>query len=62
VSEPLIALQEIVEALDRRIPQVERVGEARIAADAERLRAAAIQRIAVLRNPVSAWEDEGGAG
>ncbi|HYS24008.1 MAG TPA: hypothetical protein VEP46_00350 [Vicinamibacterales bacterium] len=39
-----------------------RVGEARIAADAERLRAAAIQRIAVLRNAVSAWEAEGGAG
>jgi len=49
VPEPLLALQELVEALDRRTPQVERAGEAQIAADAERLRADAIQRIAVLR-------------
>jgi len=62
VSEPLCALQDIVEALDRRIPKVERAGEARIAADAERLRASAIQRIAALRNDISAWEGEGGAG
>ena len=49
VPEPLFALQELVEALDRRIPQVERAGEAQIVADAERLRADAIQRIAALR-------------
>jgi hypothetical protein len=49
VPEPLLALQGLVEALDRRIPQVERAGEAQIAADAERLRADAIQRIAALR-------------
>jgi hypothetical protein len=62
VSESVSALQEIVEALDRRIPKVERAGEARIATDAERLRAAAIHRLAVLRNAISGWENEGGAG
>ena len=61
VSESVSALQEIVEALDRRIPRVERAGEAEIAADAERLRAAAIHRLAVLRNAISRWENEGGA-
>ena len=49
VSQPLFALQELVEALDRRIPQVERAEEDEIAADAARLRADAIERIAVLR-------------
>ena len=49
VPEPLFALQELVEALDRRIPQVERAGEAQIAEDAARLRADAIERIGVLR-------------
>jgi hypothetical protein len=49
VPEPLLALEGLVEALDRQIPQVERAGEAQIAADAERLRADAIQRIAALR-------------
>jgi hypothetical protein len=48
-SELLDALREIVEALDRRIPHVERAREAEIAADAKRLRAAALQRIASLR-------------
>jgi hypothetical protein len=45
----LLALQELVEALDRRIPQIERVGEADITADATRLRAAAIERLTFLR-------------
>jgi hypothetical protein len=44
-SEPLFALQEIVEALGRRIPQLERAGEAQIAADAERLRETILCRI-----------------
>ncbi len=48
-SELLDALREIVEALDRRIPHVERASEVEIAADAKRLRAAALQRIASLR-------------
>jgi hypothetical protein len=48
-SELLDALHEIVEALDRRIPHVERASESGIAADAKRLRAAALQRIASLQ-------------
>lgn len=48
-SELVIALQEIVEALDRRLPQVERAGESEIAVEASRLRAAATQRLALLR-------------
>lgn len=48
-SQLLFALEELIEALDRRIPHVERVGEAEIAADASRLRACAMQRIALLR-------------
>jgi hypothetical protein len=45
----LAALQEIVEALDRRIPHVERANESDIAADAKQLRAGALRRIASLR-------------
>lgn len=47
----LAALQELVDALDRRVPHVERAGESQIAADAQRLRASAMQRIASLRAP-----------
>jgi hypothetical protein len=49
-SELMSALQEIVDALDRRIPHVTQAGEAAIAADAARLRADAVQRIAILRD------------
>ena len=49
-SELLRALQELVQALDRRIPHIERAGEAKIAADARRLRAEASARIAVLQD------------
>ena len=49
-SELLRALQEFVEALDRRIPHIERAGEANIAADARRLRADAVARIALLQD------------
>lgn len=38
-------LQELVAALDRRVPQVERVGEASIARAAAALRAAAVKRM-----------------
>lgn len=51
-SELLLALQEVVQALDRRVPHFDRAGEAKIAADARRLRAAASERIALLRGPV----------
>jgi hypothetical protein len=38
-------LRELVDALDRRVPQAERVGETRIALDAAALRKAALNRI-----------------
>jgi hypothetical protein len=38
-------LREFVAALDRRVPHVERVGEADIARDAARLRTRALRRI-----------------
>ena len=43
-SASLVALQEIAEVLDRRIPHVERAGEARIAEDAKQLRPAVVLR------------------
>jgi hypothetical protein len=42
------ALRELVEALDRRVPHVERLGEARIAREAALLRSDAVARIAEL--------------
>lgn len=41
-------LRELVVALDRRVPHVERAGEATIAADAAKLRKKTLQRIAAL--------------
>jgi len=48
-SQLLFTLEELVEALDRRRPQIGRLGETEITADANRLRACAVQRIALLR-------------
>jgi hypothetical protein len=53
-SESLAALQEIAEVLTRRIPHVERAGEAQIAADAKELRRGVILRIALMRLDVTA--------
>jgi hypothetical protein len=50
-SQMLLTLEELVQALDRRIPQTARAGEAAIVADAGRLRASAMQRMALLRRP-----------
>jgi hypothetical protein len=41
-------LRQLVEALDRRVPHVERAGEAKIAADAAELKARALKRLKVL--------------
>ena len=41
-------LRELIDALDRRVPQIERVDEIAIARDAEKLRAKALARIAQL--------------
>ncbi|MDQ3070973.1 MAG: hypothetical protein M3R55_14750 [Acidobacteriota bacterium] len=44
-------LRELVEALDRRMPQIERSGEARIAQDARALRESAMARLEELEKP-----------
>ena len=41
-------LEELIAALDRRVPRVEEAGEADIARDAAALRAKAVQRLAEL--------------
>jgi len=41
-------LQELIAALDRRVPQIERSGEAAIARDAAALRSQAMKRLADL--------------
>jgi hypothetical protein len=41
-------LRELVEAIDRRVPHLERDGETQIARDAAELRALALARIAAL--------------
>ena len=43
-------LNELIEALDRRLPQVQRSGEAAIVRDAAALRSSAIERIAELEH------------
>ena len=56
-SDQLLALQELIEALDRRVPHVERAGEAKIADDARRLRASASERLERLRDGHADAED-----
>lgn len=46
--ELLRELQELIDALDRRVPQIQRAGEASIASDAAALKAKAVARIAEL--------------
>lgn len=46
-------LEELIEALDRRVPRVEQAGEAAIARDAARLRAKAVERLAELASEAS---------
>ena len=43
-------LEELIAALDRRVPRVEQAGEAAIARDAAALRAKAVARLAELAN------------
>ena len=56
---PHSALRELIElvaALDRRVPQVQRAGEASIARDAATLRARALHRIEELERDARAVE------
>ena len=47
-SELIVELRHLIDALDRRVPHLERSGEADIARDAAALREEALARIAVL--------------
>jgi hypothetical protein len=53
----VFALQEIVDALDRRVPQIERAGEMRIARDALFLRRKAVERLEELERADGGYED-----
>jgi hypothetical protein len=53
-SELVRELEELITALDRRVPHVERVGEEEIAQDAARLRAKAVRRLAELTGAMTA--------
>jgi hypothetical protein len=48
-TEQIQLLRELIEALDRRVPRIERTGEVQIARDAAELREKAVKRIAQLR-------------
>lgn len=47
-------LQELIAALDSRVPRVERAGEATIARDADALRRKAVKRLQELRSTAHA--------
>ena len=51
-------LLELIAALDRRVPQVQRAGEASIARDAAALKARALKRIEELERQPSALESQ----
>jgi len=54
-------LEELIEALDRRLPRVEQAGETEIARDAAALRARAFDRLAELAtNPAGGPEPDSG--
>jgi hypothetical protein len=55
----MFALHEIIEALDRRGPQIERAGEMRIARDALLLRREAVERLEELQRTDDGGYDEG---
>jgi hypothetical protein len=49
-SEQIRHLRELIDALDRRVPQIERTGEIQIARDAASLRDKALKRIEALKH------------
>jgi hypothetical protein len=53
-------LEELIAALDRRVPRVEQAGEATIAREAAALRARAVDRLAELRSGVAPAVRRGG--
>jgi hypothetical protein len=53
-ADVIARVRELIEALDRRVPQLEREGEAAIARDAAALKQKALQRIAELQTAAPA--------
>lgn len=49
-TEQIQLLRELIEALDRRVPHIERTGEIQIARDAADLKEKALRRISELRS------------
>ena len=49
-TEQIQLLRELIDALDRRVPHIERTGEIQIARDAAVLREKALKRIAALES------------
>ena len=58
----MAALRELIDALDRRVPHVERLGEVLVAREAAALRQEAVRRIEELSTEPSAAEAPGGDG
>jgi hypothetical protein len=54
---PVAKLLELIAALDRRVPQVKRAGEASIARDAASLKARALKRIEEVEREQPCTED-----
>lgn len=52
-SDSIRILQELIAALDRRLPQVQHAGEATIARDAAALKASALERVAELEHKLT---------
>lgn len=52
-------LRELIAALDRRVPRVERAGESAIARDAAKLRATAVNRLNELTSQAEREESDG---
>ena len=51
-SDTIEILQELIAALDRRLPQMQHAGEASIAREAAALKASALERVATLEHAV----------
>jgi hypothetical protein len=49
-SDNIRILQELIAALDRRLPQIQHAGEAAIARDAAALKASALERVAKIEH------------
>jgi hypothetical protein len=61
VNRMLTTLRELISALDRRVPHIDRPGELRIAHEAQMLRREAVARMEALRrqgSPDDMWYDQ----